>query len=77
MTGTKYVGWFRRRGHPWGKVTEAATATAALDALLELVPKLGSGDMVVLPDGRHPTDRERRLSYRAGRSLLVSGGPTP
>jgi hypothetical protein len=55
-----FAGWYRGRGQNWWKANEAPTRSAALDGLLDVARRLGSGDLIVLRVGEHPNDPPRR-----------------
>lgn len=64
-TPASWVGWFKQRGGFWVKLSEADSYDLALALLLQRTT--GSGDLLVLPAGRHP-DRPRHRPAARPRS---------
>lgn len=52
-TPTLHVGWYRPQRGRWRQICEAKDHGSAM-ALLLVAPDLGSGEMIVLPKGKHP-----------------------
>jgi len=59
MTTTLWSGWHKPPGSDWQRLTEADTEDGCWSQLFT-APRPRGGDLVVLPAGRTPWDRDRR-----------------